>query len=194
MNKELTNCFKNVKDSANAALAHYQIWFALRGHGKALKNHYDDMNDYRYSEFFSAANIGNYKLMFVESACLFDSNPKTDSIRKLKGLLKKSGHQSLVDEFDSTLSPHKNLVSNMKTIRNRIIAHKESAVDPKDLYKKHGIKPNDIRDLLTKTARILRKIEHTLNNNESFSSVGPTDRWETATFALLKVLQNGRRS
>ncbi len=193
VNPEILRCFKNVKDSANAALAHYQIWFTLRGNGKALKNHYEDMNDYRYSDFFSAANIGNYKLMFIESACLFDRDAKTDGLQKLKALLKKSELKELVKDFDS-LKPYSKLVSDMKTVRNKIIAHKDSDVDPKDLYKKHGITPNRIRALLNTTVTILRKVEHQLNNDGSVSSVGRTDRWEAATFGLLKVLKNGRRT
>lgn len=191
---ELTKCFRNVKDSANAALAHYQVWFSLRGDGKALKKHYDDMNDYRYVEFFRVANIGNYKMMFIEAACLFDSSPKTDSLRKLKARLKENGFPELVADCESALKPYAKLVSNIKTIRSRIIAHKESAVEPKDLYEKHGIKPNQIRDLLNETVKVLRRVEHKLNNDESFSTVGPTDKWEKATFGLLEVLQRARRS
>lgn len=194
VSSELSKCFGNVKDSANAAQAHYQVWFALRGDGKALKKHFDDMNDYRYVEFFRVSNIGNYKMMFIEAACLFDSDPKTDSLRKLKALLKQSGFPELVTDCESALKPYARIVSNLKTVRSRIIAHKESAVDPKDLYRKHGIKPNHIRDLLNATVKVLQRVEHKLNSDESFSSIGPTDRWERATFGLLEVLQSARRS
>src|SRR5690606_15741498 len=140
------------------------------------------------------SNIGNYKMMFIEAACLFDSGPKTDSIRKLKVLLRANGFPELVESLENALEPYAKLVSNLKTIRSRIIAHKESAVEPKDLDKKHGIKPNQMRDLLSDTVQVLQRVERKLNNDESFSSVGPTDRWERATFGLLEVLQRGRRS
>jgi len=61
MNKELRDCFDNVKDSVNSALGHYQIWFTLRGKGKAIDEYLDDMNDYRFVEFFHATNIAHYK-------------------------------------------------------------------------------------------------------------------------------------
>ena len=194
MNEELAECFKHVCDSQNSALAHYQIWFTLRGNGKAIDKYLDDMNDYRYVDFFRAANSGNYKLMFIETACLFDSDDKTHNIRVLKALMTKNALTGLVDKFNQKLKPFNKLVSNIKTIRSKVIAHKEACVDPGELYKKHGIKPDEIKDLLNTTAELLRDLESVLTSNSSGHSVGPTDRWERATFNLLDALKNERRS
>ena len=194
MNEELTKCFTHVRDSQNSALAHYQIWFTLRGKGKAIDKYLDDMNDCRYVDFFHAANSGNYKLMFIETACLFDSDDRTHNIRALKSLMSKNSLTDLVDKFNKGLKPYEKLVSNIKTIRSKVIAHKEAYVDPSELYKKHGIKPDEIKDLLNTTAELLRELESRLTNNSSSHSVGPTDRWERATFKLLDALKAERRS
>ena len=192
MKDELIECFQHVRDSQNSALAHYQIWFTLRGKGKAIDEYLDDMNDYRYVDFFHAANSGNYKLMFIETSCLFDSDDRTHNIRSLKSAMIKNDLTELADQFYQELKPFTKLVSNMKTIRSRIIAHKEAYVDPSELYKKHGIKPNEIRDLLNTTAGLLMDLESILTDNSSGHSVGPTDRWEQATFKLLDALRTGR--
>jgi len=194
MNEELVECFKHVRNSQNSALAHYQIWFTLRGKGKAIEEYIDDMNDYRYVDFFHAANSGNYKLMFIEASCLFDSDDRTHNIRALKSVMIKNGLTELADRFDQELKPFATLVSDIKTIRSRIIAHKEAYVDPSELYKKHGIKPDEIKDLLNTTAELLRDLESILTNNSSGHSVGPTDRWERATFNLLDALRTERSS
>jgi len=194
MTVQLRECFNLVRDSSVAAMAHYQIWFALRGEEKAVKTHFDDMNDTRYVDFFLASNSGNYKLMFIETACLFDSDEKTHNIRSLKALLSSNDLSELTKKFNSKLSPYTKLVSNIKTIRSRIIAHKEANVEPKELYKKHGIKPDDIKDLLNTVAELLGEVESKLNNNSSSSTCGVTDRWERATFNLLKALHNGKNS
>lgn len=194
MNNDLAQCFKDVIDSQNSALAYYQIWFTLRGEGKAIDKYLSDMNDYRYVDFFHAAGSGNYKLMFIETACLFDSDERTHNIRVLKALMAQNGLTDLVDKFDQELKPFEKLVSNIKTIRSKVIAHKEAYVDPGDLYKKHGIKPNDIKALLNTTAELLRELEAILTNNSSSHSVGPTDRWERATFSLLDALKTERHS
>lgn len=194
MNAKLTECFKDVRNSQNSALAHYQIWFTLRGKGKAIEEYIDDMNDYRYVDFFQAANSGNYKLIFIETSCLFDSDERTHNIRTLKTAMIENDLTELAERFDQKLKPFSRLVSNMKTIRSKIIAHKEAYVDPSELYKKHGIKPDEIKDLLNTTAELLSDLESRLRGNSSTCSVGPTDRWERATFNLLDALRTGRRS
>lgn len=83
----LENLVRRITDSANAAQAHYQIWFTLRGKGKALPRFYDDVNDSRYVDFFHATNAGHYKLMFIELGCLFDPDDRAASIRNLKAAL-----------------------------------------------------------------------------------------------------------
>ena len=159
MNEELVECFNGVRDSQNSALAHYQIWFTLRGKGKAIDEYIDEMNDVRYVDFFRAVTSSNYKLMFIETACLFDSDDRTHNIRALKSEMIKNGLNKLADQFDQELKPFTKLVSNIKTIRSRIIAHKEASVDPSKLYKKHGIRPNEIRALLNTTAELLSPLQ-----------------------------------
>jgi len=194
MNNEIHECFTHVKDSQNAALAHYQIWFTLRGNGKAIDTHLNDMNDYRYVDFFHAANSGNYKLMFIEIAALFDSDTNTNNIRTLKEQMYNNDLSELADKFGEQLGKYSSLVSNIKTIRGKVIAHKESNVDPSELYSKHGIKPDDIRVLLFTSGNLLRELESVLTNNSSCTSVAPTDRWERATFNLLDALKAERCS
>lgn len=194
MTEELKECFNSVRDSSVAAIAHYQIWYTLRSEEKAIKYHFDDMDDYRYADFFLAVNSGNYKLMFIETACLFDSDERTHNIRNLKSLLKINNLNEIAGKFDSELSPYSELVSNIKTIRSKLIAHKEANLDPKELYKKHGIKPDDIKSLLNTVAELLREVELILTNNSSSSTCATTDRWENATYNLLEMLKNGRNS
>ncbi len=194
MSQELRDAFEAVKDSVNASMSHYQIWFTLRGKGKAIEEYLNNMNDHRFADFFFAANIGHYKLMFIEIACLFDSESRSHGIRKLKSLMRVSGLSDLANKFDSQLQPYSDLVSNIKTVRSKLIAHKDVGIDEKDLYKKHGIKPDEIKKLVDTIASLMRELETALTGDASYHTVGPTDRWENATYNLLAVLKAGRRS
>ena len=194
MNQEFQECFENVKDSVNAALGHYQIWFTLRGNGKAIEKYLNDMNDYRYVDFFHAANIAHYKLMFIETGCIFDTDDRTDRFRRLRELMDSNGLHDLSKKFEEKVKPYQALVSNILTIRSKLIAHKESGVDPSGLYQKHGIKPDEIKELLKTLAELMKELERHLYNGASWSTVGPTDRWENATYGLLEVLRIGRNS
>jgi len=194
MDPELQECFDNVKDSVNAALGHYQIWFTLRGKGKAIDNYYNDMNDYRYVDFFRAANIAHYKLMFIEIGCIFDTDDRTDRFRRLRKLLKINGLNELSVKFGEHLNPYQALVSNILTVRSKLMAHKESGVEPLNLYQKNGIKSDSIKELILTLAELMNELESQLNGGASWSTVGPTDRWGKATYGLLEVLRKGRNS
>lgn len=194
MNKEFQECFENVKDSVNAALGHYQIWFTLRGKGKAIDEYLSDMNDYRYVDFFKAANIAHYKLMFIEAGCIFDTDDRTDRFRRLRDLMAASGLEDLANKFSVRLTPYQNLVTDILTIRSKLIAHKEYGLEPSGLHQKHGIKPDEIKELLNILAELMRELESHLGNGGSCSTVGSTERWENATYGLLEVLRNGRNS
>ena len=191
---ELLECFENVKDSINAALAHYQIWFTLRGRGKAIDSHLGVMNDHRYVDFFKAANIAHYKMMFIEAACAFDTDDRTNRFRRLKTLLRENGYEGHAVQLEGVVGPYTQLVSNMLTIRSKLIAHKESAISPEELYARHGIVPDRIGEMLSLVADAMREIERTFNDGASSGTTGATQRWERATYGLLEVLQNGRGS
>jgi hypothetical protein len=193
MSEELKNHFCLIGDSLNAALAHYQIWATLRGQ-KAIDEYYDDMDDYRHVDFFLAINSGNYKLMFLETANLFDSDERTASFRKLKDCLCKNSFNNEALKIDAELNKFSGLVKNIKVIRSKLIAHKEVDVAPKDLYKKHKIKPDEIRDLLNTCAKLLSELESNVTGELTFSTICTTDRYESATNNLLQTIKNGRNS
>jgi hypothetical protein len=189
--ENLKALLKRVSDSANAAQAHYQIWFALRGEGKALPSYYDVMNDYRYVDFFHAINSGNYKLMYIELGCLFDSDSRSASIRNLKIELENSGLNNLVEKINITLSKYSELVSKIITIRSKLIAHKEIGVTSTELHAKHGIIPDKIGELIKDCCFLINEIHDEITGENSLIA-GVTDRFDRATFGLLEVLKNGR--
>ena len=194
MTNDLISSFEAVRDGIVASMGHYQIWFALRGEGKAWEKHLDDMNDYRVVDFFRGTIIAHYKMMFIEIACSFDSGKTTYGMRQLKSKMREAGLDNLADKFDVELDPFTPLVSHIKTVRSRVIAHKDVGINDKELYKKHGIKPNDIGRLLETTSLLLRELEEEIEGGQGSSSVGPTDRWERATFGTLDLLHAARTS
>lgn len=191
---ELRDCFDKVVSSYTGAIAAYQIWFTLRGKDKAIETYLDDMNDRNYVDFFHATNSGNYKLIFIETASLFDPDDRAASIRTLKSFLNRENLSSYSSKMDQKLGKYGKLVSNILTVRSKIIAHRDIGTTPAELYKKHGIKPVEIKQLLNDCGEVLQEIEAYLTSNSTSSSVCTTDRFEKATFGLLETLKNGRNS
>ena len=189
---ELEHLLRRISDSIEAGTAFYQIWFTLRGEGKALLEYLNDMNDSKYVDFFLAISPGTYRMMFIELGCLFDPDPRSASIRNLKSKLDEIGRGDLVIYIDKKLSPYTEMVKNILTIRSKLIAHKEQGVFSEDIHSKYGIIPNKIQDLLRVCCLIINDLHEELFRKNGVFCAAETERFENATFKLLSVLRKGR--
>lgn len=188
---DVRELLSRMADSVNAARAHYQIWFTLRGGGKALPEYHQDMNDYRYVDFFHASNAGHYKLIFIELGCLFDTDTRSASMRNLKRALVACGRKDITRGIDDVLSGYSELVSGILTIRSKLIAHKDIGAKSEDIQDQSNIVPNELRKLIDVCSGLISQINGELTG-VGYTLAAVTDRFERATFELLKVLRNGR--
>lgn len=190
-NNDIKGLFDRIVDSVNAAQAHYQTWFTLRGQGKALPGFHSVMDDYRYVDFFEASNAGHYKLMFLELGCLFDPDTRAASIRNLKQALIGAGFIEQANTIDSALRGYGKLVSSILTIRSKLIAHKEIGASSIDVHSKNGVIPDEVGKLINICCLGLNNLNDDLFEGKQ-KWADNTDRYERATFGLLEVLRNGR--
>lgn len=182
-----------VGDSVVAAQANYQIWYTLRVQGQALPEYYDDMNDYRYVDFFHVISTGAYKLMFIELGCLFDSDERSASMENLRKQLVQIGREDLAAKIQKSLRPFNKLVSNIITIRSKLMAHKELGACSEAIHSKFGVVPNQVGTLIMLCCSLLNEVNTEINNE--FSTLlcsADTQRFEQATFNLLRTLRSGR--
>lgn len=189
---DLDHLLKRISDSIEAGTAFYQIWFTLRGKGKALPEYFDDMNDYRYVDFFHAINAGTYRLMFIELGCLFDTDPRAASINNLKLKLIELNRQDLVSYIDCQLSSYSDMVKSIITIRSKLIAHKDLGAFSKSVYSKNGVIPDRIKDLLKVCCLLMNDLHEKLFGGSGVFCADETVRFEKATLKLLSVLRQGR--
>lgn len=188
---DIRTLLTRMADSANAARAHYQIWFTLRGKGKALPEYYQDMNDYRYVDFFHANNAGHYKLLFIELGCLFDTDTRAASMRNLKQALIHSNRADIVKRIDVALQAYSDLVSGVLTVRSKLIAHKEIGSISENVHAQIGIIPDEVGKLIDVSCILINNIYEELFGVMQ-PIAGVTNRYEKATYELLKVLRKGR--
>jgi hypothetical protein len=181
-----------ISDSATAAQAHFQIWFTLREVGKAHPLHFDDMHDSRYVDFFHASSAGHYKLAFIELGCLFDSYPKAASFRALKASLRENGQADIASFIENSLGKYSDLIPKILTIRSKLIAHKELGVTSESVHEENGITPNQIAELINASCEAINEVSLKVLKSRNSSIATVSDRFERATFSLLKVLRKGR--
>lgn len=193
MTAEIKILLERMADSANAAQAHYQVWFTLRAEGKALPEYYDDMNDYRYVDFFRASNSGHYKLVFIELGCLFDLDRRAASVKNLKTKLGKMGRSDLVQKIDAEYKEFEDLIANIRKIRSRLIAHKDIGAVPQDVYSEYSLQPEKIAEIIRRSCSLINSVYLEIFQENRLIAC-ENNRYEKATFGLLKVLRNGRSS
>ena len=191
ISNETRNFVHQLAEGVNSAQAGYEIWFTLVGKDKASKEYSKEMEDYLYRDFFEAIVSGQYRLMFIEIACLFDSDNRAYSFWRLKELLDKEARNDIIDLIDYKLSPYRKLIKNITGIRNKSIAHHDRTWDEKRLYKEYAITPNDVRSLLNTCNELMKSIYSKLIYSGGSYPVARLGRFEDATYALLATIRNG---
>ncbi len=184
----LSKIIGDLIDEGAAARAHFQVWWTLRN--LALPDYYKTMNHKEYVDFFHASNSGHYKLFFIALSKIFDPDAKTSGIRSLKIALGDAGRADLKNYVESEMANLTTLVQKVMKIRNQSVAHNQTDLPRRKVYKINGVSANQIRELIEKTSKVINHVAHQLGiSNTIFES----DRAERATLQLLATLQKGRR-
>lgn len=182
------NILEALMEEAVAARAHFQTWWALRN--LALPTYYDTMNESSYVDFFHASNAGHYKLFFLALSKIYDRDERAAGLVSLREALRNEGFATVAEVLEQEVSPHTALVARVMGIRNKTIVHNEYAFSRERVYEINGVTPNEIRDLINVTCRILNDTARELGvSNTIFDS----DRHERAVLQVLQTMQRARR-
>lgn len=175
-------------EEGKSAKAHFQIWWTLLN--LALPEYYDAMNDKEYVDFFHATNSGNYKLFYISLSKIYDPDANTSGMRSLKTALEKNGRTDLKQYVESETANLTELVQKVMKIRNQAVGHNQKDLSRKKVHEINGITPNQIQELIEKTANIINYVARELDiNNTIFES----NRAEKATLKMLNTLSKGRK-
>lgn len=172
-----------------SARAHFQIWWALRN--LALPTYHETMSQFRYVDFFHAANSGHYVLFFLSLSKIFDRDSRVAGISELKRALISEGFAGEAQALEDRLKPYATRVQKVMGIRNRSVVHNEHAIPRHRVYRLNGITPNQLRELIDVTSEAINDVARTLSiSNVIFDS----DRAQDATMRMLETLERGRRA
>ena len=183
---EISEALELLRQEASAARAHFHTWWALRS--LALPDFYSTMNNHEFVDFFHVSNAGNYELVFIHLAKFFDPDNRTCSYRHLKSLLKDSGQNNLLQEIETLVQPHTELVEKICRIRNTTISHNQQDLPRAKAYELNGITPNEIREVIDAACDVVNTVAELLNEPTRISD---GQRNERATLNMLAQLKNG---
>lgn len=189
---ELEELVYRMARSINLARASYEIWFSIVGKGKAGEEFSSEIHDYRYRDFFDATVAAHRNIMFVEIASLFDPDSRAPSFFNLKKTLSVPDRDLDVHLIDGDLEPYRELIENVREVRNKGAAHHDIDWPEQRLFQEYAIVPNDVGRLLDCCNGLIeRQFSETIRLGVAYPVARP-GRFEDATYALLDVIGNGR--
>lgn len=175
-------------EEANAAKAHYQVWWALRN--LALPDFYSTMNNEKIRLFFHASNSGSYKLIFVALGKIFDTDTRASGLRSLKAALRLEGHSAVARSLETQLDAVAPLITRIMSLRNRTIIHNENNLSRQQAYMLNGgITANNVRDVISAVGDAINDVADAIRCPIRVT-VG--NGFERATLAMLDKLRVGQ--
>ena len=176
----------------NSAQGAYEVWYTLTGKDKGWEQYSAELQG-KYSDFFRLVCNAQFKVMFIDIACLFDCDSRTPSFHTLKKLLRNGGYDDTAQRIECAVSSHKHLIDSIREgYRNKRIAHHDTTCTEEQLLEKSGVTPNEIKSLLKTFNKLLKGAYGDVSLSNGFYPIASLDRFERATFQLLRDLESAR--
>lgn len=159
---KLKKVLADIEVSVNEASQHCEIWWAL-GFTENRKKYQDVFEHEDFNKFLHTSYIANQMAMFMALSRAFDSSTNTSSFRQLKLLLNNADLKELSEYIADNLCIHQAVVKKILDIRCQLLAHTQTNQQDKEVLKRNGIKPSEIKALIEAAQNILVKISYDLN-------------------------------
>ncbi len=147
----------DVVDSAIAAKAHYEIWWALASEAKPRL--VPIMN--RHSDFFIASADAHYTAFFVYFAHLFDKRQDSSSIPTYLRGIAESANPELLLELQTEFEVIAKRAEPIVKARHKTVAHIDAILSEKEVFAPLEVTWNQVRDTVYDSAIFVAKLAGT---------------------------------
>lgn len=190
-NASVHQAFRRVQEEATHSSMYFHTWWGLVN--RALPEHASTINDWTYIDFFHAAKSGFFELVFVSLSKLFDrtkfGNQKALGFCRFREMLERQGYVEEAQLIEQSLSPKKDLVRRIRSIRDRTISHNEEAWTREAVFQRYGITPDEIRELIRDICDVLNEVGRRIGYP---TGIADGKRSEHAVITLLETLRRGK--
>lgn len=169
-------------ESTIEAKAHYQVWWALVN--QARPKYVATMN--RYPDFFIATQRAHFDSMVLNLAHIFDKRIDVSSIFTYLALTELEFTAADLQALRGEISALVSVVDAIKTIRHKSVAHKDAALNEKQVFALADVTPNQIRDLILDAVSV---IEGLRRRKGWANGVFESERFSEATLRVLSTLE-----
>jgi hypothetical protein len=158
MNKDIDQYISELRHTVTVAELNYEVWWVYKSKD-SRPAYVDTMN--RYPLFFQTSIHAHFVALLVALYRLYEGRNDTFNIPMLLKILKNQNRlsdatlQALEHIYKTEAKP---LWIKVNILRNRAFGHRSAAHTVEEVFKEAKITPNDLRDLVRVTQRLLNKV------------------------------------
>jgi len=161
------NARKYIKALANtitSASLHFDIWWVYKEKDSREK-YVDTLNE--YLNFFKTSLQAHFLSLVVELYKLFETRKDTINFPRLIKLLNENNllAPDILKQIDTEKRSLKVLWKKIAILRSELFAHTSIDLSYSEVFKKAGITPNSIRELVERSKQFLNQISEGLERN-----------------------------
>lgn len=173
--KELIEQYINeLQNALTIAGLNYDIWWLYK-EKENRKRFVDTLNSYPL--FFQTSLHAHFLATIIALYRLYETRSDTINMHQLINLLKKEGTIPIeeIQLFESEIQEIKPLWVKVTIIRNNLFGHKSNALDNEDIWKLASVTPNEIKNLIDNSKRILNEMTNLWNKSSHAFNLSATE-------------------
>jgi hypothetical protein len=165
MSTDIDRYISELRHTTTVAGLNYEIWWVYKS--KDTRPMYVDAMK-RYDLFFQTSIHAHFVALLVELYRLYETRDDTFNIPSLLKTLKTESrlpNPTLMLLDGIYKDEAKPLWIKVNILRNKAFGHRSVAHSVEEVFHEAGVKPNDLRDLLEATKKLLNELTHAWNNS-----------------------------
>lgn len=175
MRADIDRYIAELRHTTSVAGLNYEIWWVYKS--KNTRPAYvDAMN--RYTLFFQTSIHAHFVALLVELFRLYEKRRDTFNIPSLLRILKKEARlpPDKLGQLEGIYTGEaKPLWVKVNILRNKAFGHRSVAHTIEEVFREAGITPNDLRDLVEVTKRLLNELTKAWDNSNHAFNLGSRD-------------------
>ena len=159
MKREIQRYITELRDTVTVAGLNYEIWWIYK-EKNSRKKYVDTMNG--YTMFFQTSIHAHFVALLVALYRLYEKRSDTINIPGLLKLFGKNDYISkeALNDIRKLHQEAHNLWIKVSILRNEVFGHRSIKYGVAKVFKRAGVTPNELTDLIQKTRVLLNKITH----------------------------------
>lgn len=186
MSNDIDRYISELRHTITVAGLNYEIWWVYKSKD-TRPTYVETMN--RYSLLFKTSIHAHFVALLVELYRLYETRDDTFNIPSLLKILKDQGQlpDATIELLDGIYKKEaKPLWIKINILRNKAFGHRSVAHTVEEVFKEAGVTPDELRDLVEVTKKLLNELTHAWDKSVHAFNLGSLED----TLRLLQDLKD----